>query len=252
MTQLDDSASLEAVHASAPDRRRPWGIIASILWVILTFEGVGRAEDHLFAIPALHGNIGHAALLLTVWGSQLLVIVMAARLTRWSVVEYLGWLRPQTKDLAFGCTVILVLALAGNALAYLVTGHAFDVAGYRAAITAGTSPFWYVFQWWPAILCAPLVEESAIRGFMWRGIEARAGGLVAFLITSLYFAVMHYRYFVANGVIFPGPFGIYLINGMALGWLRWRAGNTTTTIIPHCLGNLYKQAAPVIVAAFLA
>lgn len=252
VTQLDDSASSEVAYVSAPDRQKPWGIIASIFWVIAAFEGVGRAEDHLFMVPAFQSGIGHAALLLTVWSSELLVIVAAVRLRRWPVAEYLGWLNPRMRDVLFGCAVILVLSLAENGLAYLGTGHAFDVAGYRAALAAGTSPFWYVFQWWPAIFCAPLVEESAIRGFMWRGIEARAGRLAAFLITSLYFAGMHYRYFFANGVFFPGTFGIYLVTGMAFGWLRWRSGNTTATIIPHFLGNLYIELAPVIAAAFVA
>ncbi len=251
MTQLDDSASPEAIYVSAPDRRKPWGIIASILWVIVAFEGVARAEDRLFTVPSFQSGIGHAALLLTVWSSELLVIVAAVRLTRWPVAEYLSWLRPRIKDVLFGCGVILVLSLAENGLAYLATGHAFDVAGYRAAVAAGTSPFWYVFQWWPAIFCAPLVEESAIRGFMWRGIEARAGRWAAFLITSLYFAGMHYRYFLANGVFFLGTFSIYLISGMAFGWLRWRSGNTTATIIPHVFGNLYIYVAPVIAAAFM-
>lgn len=252
MTQLGDAASSEVVSVSAPVRRKPWGIIASILWVIAAFEGVARVEDHLFEIPVLRGGIWHAALLLTVWGSELLVIVAAVRLRRWPVAEYLGWRRPRVQDVLFGCAVVLVFSLAENGLAYLATGHAFDVAGYRAAVAAGTSPFWYVFQWWPAIFCAPIVEESAIRGFMWRGIEARAGRLAAFLITSLYFAGMHYRYFFANGTIYPGTFGIYLVSGMAFGWLRWRSGNTTATIIPHCLGNLYIEAAPLIAAAFMA
>jgi membrane protease YdiL (CAAX protease family) len=252
VTQLDDSASPEVLDVPAPDRRKPWGIVVSILWVVLAFEGVSRVEDHFFTALPFHTSIWHAAVLLAVWGSELLIIVAAVRLRHWPVAEYLGWLRPRIRDIFFGCAVVLLFSLAESGLAYLATGHAFDVAGYRAAVAAGTSPFWYVFQWWPAIFCAPLVEESAIRGFMWRGIEARAGRLAAFLITSLYFASMHYRYFFANGVFFPGTFGIYLVSGMAFGWLRWRSGNTTATIIPHFVGNLYIESAPVIAAAFVA
>jgi membrane protease YdiL (CAAX protease family) len=257
MTRFNDSVSPKILYDSEPDRRKPWGIIASILWVILAFEGVDFAGDHLFAVPAVHalqqGNrILHATFLLMTWGVQLLVIVVAVRLVRWPAAEYLGWVRPRIKDLLFGCTVILALSFADSGLAYLVTGHAFNVAGYRAAVAAGTSSFWYVFQWWPAIFCAPLVEESAIRGFLWRGVEARTGRLVAFLLTSLCFAAMHYRYFLADGDFYLGTLGVYLIIGMAFGWLRWRGGNTTATIIPHFLYNLYVQVAPVIAAAFIA
>jgi len=252
VTQLDDSALSEVICVPAPDRRKPWGIIASILWVALAFEGVARIDDLLFGALPFRSSVLHAALLLAVWGSELLVIVAAVRLKRWPLAEYVGWLRPRMRDILFGCAIVLLFSLAESGLAYLATGQAFDVRGYRAALAAGTSPFWYVFQWWPAIFCAPFVEESAIRGFMWRGIEARAGRWAAFSITSLYFAGMHYRYFFANGTIYPGTFGIYLLIGMIFGWLRWRSGNTTATIIPHLVSNLYIELVPIIAAAFIA
>ncbi len=141
-----------------------------------------------------------------------------------------------------------------NGLAYLATGHAFDVAGYRASIAAGTSPWWYVLQWWPAIICAPIVEESAIRGFMWRGIEYRTGRIAALLVTSIFFTALHYRYFLDfdHEKFYVGTFGIYVIAGLMYGWLRWRSGNTTSTIIPHFFDNLYIQLSPIIASAFVA
>jgi hypothetical protein len=157
VTELNDSASPEVIGSpevicvSALHRRKPWGIIASILWVALAFEGVSRVEDHLFAALPFKSSVWHATLLLAVWGSELFVIVAAVRLRRWPVAEYVGWHRPRMRDVLFGCTVILFFSLAESGLAYLATGQAFDVGGYRAALAAGTSPFWYVFQWWPAI-----------------------------------------------------------------------------------------------------
>ena len=245
--------------APAPSRPKPWGVLASIIWVTAAFEVFGRAVDYLFSLPVLHAlehgsTLWHAENLLIVWTIQLLVIIVAVWLARWPLAEYLGWVRPRAKDVAFGIGVVLIWSLAQNGLAYLATGHAFDIAGYRAAVAAGTSPWWYVLQWWPAIICAPIVEESAIRGFMWRGIEYRAGRVAALLVTSLFFTALHYRYFFdfKASQFYPGTFGIYVIAGLMYGWLRWRGGNTTVTIIPHVFDNLYIQLSPVIASALVA
>jgi membrane protease YdiL (CAAX protease family) len=259
VTHLVETAGLAASDPASPPRRATWGVIASILWVVVAFEIVGRAVDYLFALPPVKafeaGSAAwHAVNLLTAWSVQLLVIIVAVRLARWPVAEYLGWVRPRAKHVWFGIAVVLAWQLAQSGLAYLAAGQAFDVAGYRAAVAAGTSPWWYVLQWWPAIICAPIVEESAVRGFMWRGIESRAGRLAAFLVTSLFFAAIHFRYFFKwdTGQVFLGTFGLYVIAGLLYGWLRWRSGNTTATIIPHAVDNLYIQFSAVIASAFVA
>jgi membrane protease YdiL (CAAX protease family) len=261
MTESADTIGPAAASSFEKPRPRPWGVIASIIWVVLAFEVFGSAIDYLFTSPPLQAlghdsAIGHAVELFAAWAVQLLVIVVAVLLARWPVAEYLGWVRPRAKDLAFGIAVVLAWSLAGNGIAYLVTGHAFNIAGYRAAVAAGTSPWWYVLRWWPAIFCAPIVEESAIRGFMWRGIEYRAGRLAAFLVTSFCFTAMHYRYFLGlngnNNLVFSDiTFGSYVISGLIYGWLRWRGGNTTVTIVPHFVENLYVSLSDVIAAALI-
>ena len=91
---------------------------------------------------------------------------------------------------------------------------------------------------------------------MWRGIEYRAGRLIAFLATSFYFTAMHYRYFLSlngNNLVFSDiTFGSYVISGLIYGWLRWRGGNTTVTIIPHFVENLYVNLSVAIAAALIA
>jgi hypothetical protein len=183
----------------------------------------------------------------------LLVIIVAVLLKRWPVVAYLNWFKPRGKDVAFGIAVIVIWCLLSRTvLRYFVTGDAFGVADYRAAVAAGTSPWWYVLQWWPTYICSPFVEETALRGFMWRGMEYRAGRLAALVVTSLCFAGMHYSYYVRGTEIDPFGFVDYLIVAFLLGWLRWRSGTSTVSIIAHCIDNLWVCLPAVIASAFIA
>lgn len=251
------TVSVETAAPAEPLRKKPWGVLASIIWVLVTFEVLNRAFDTLFAFAPLHefeqgSRVLHALNLAVVWGTELLVIVVAVRLVRWPVAEYLGWIRPRVKDVAFGIAIVLAWNLALTSMAYLTVGSAFDVAGYRAAVAAGMSPWWYVLRWWPTFICSPIVEESAIRGFLWRGVENRAGRVAAFVLTSLVFAAIHYRYFVDHGQIYLGTLGTYIVGACIYGWVRWRSGGTTAPIIAHAFDNLYIALMPVIASVFVA
>ena len=66
---------------------------------------------------------------------------------------------------------------------------------------------------------------------MFEGIAAsRAGPLVAVLLTSLPWALLHIQY---------GPVGICMIFalGMLLGGIRWATRSTTLPILLHVLNN---------------
>ena len=76
---------------------------------------------------------------------------------------------------------------------------------------------------------------------MWRGMEYRAGRVAALVVTSLYFAGMHYSYYVRSTGIDNGRFVNYLITAFLLGWLRWRSSTSTVSIIAHCIDNLWVE-----------
>jgi len=244
---------------SAVPRPRPWGVVMSIAWVALAFEFfLDRACDYVFALPAVKAFVDdsrawHSVELLVAWAVTLLVIIVAVLLKRWPVAAYLNWFKPRGRDLAFGIAVIVIWCLLSRTvLRYFMTGDAFGVADYRAAVAAGTSPSWYVLQWWPIYICSPFVEETALRGFMWRGIEYRAGRVAALVVTSLYFAGMHYGYYIKGTEIDPFGFVDYLITAFLLGWLRWRSGTSTVSIVAHCIDNMWVYLPAVIASAFVA
>jgi membrane protease YdiL (CAAX protease family) len=245
--------TLPIVDAGAP---RPWGILASLAWYVLIFEIHARLHEWLVAAAGLlplieRIRLASAANVTVAWGVQLALIVLAVRLTNLAVRDYLGWRRPPILPVVLG--VLAFAAIYGLIGALLLAGDGAAVAAlqYRAAIAAGTSPVWFVLQWWPAIVLAPFVEESFFRGFLWRGVQFRFGTLAAFSATTLLFAAMHYGYWARDGVVDPGSVIQYLVFSSIFGWLRWQSGGSTAPMIVHGFANAAPQIMIVVLAAIV-
>ena len=177
--------------------------------------------------------------------------MLAVRLTQIPVRDYLGWTRPRWSDLALGLIVAVALGLIPNVLLLAVIGKPLNpsqVADYHAQIAAGWSNLGIILKWWPAILLAPLVEETVFRGFLWRGFAAsRLGNIGALILTAVLFSAIHYNQTImSDGSFNAWPFIEHFIDGLALGALRWRSGTTTVTIIMHVWMNLWTSMAVIV------
>lgn len=250
------SSSGVAASAAAPADQRPWSVWASLAFYVLIFEVEGRVYDFILAATGLQAIIDNSRLFsalndIVAWGINLLIILSAIWLTRIPVRDYLGWTRPRAIDVALGILVMLALygALGVLLLSIGQAGPAIDE--YRAAIAAGTSPWWFVLRWWPSIILAPFVEESFFRGFLWRGVKFRFGNWAAFLVTTLLFSAMHYKYWMVGGVVDPGAVVQYLVLSAIFGWLRWRSGGTVVPMIAHALDNAGLRILSIVLSAFV-
>ena len=87
---------------------------------------------------------------------------------------------------------------------------------------------------WLAVLVsatsAGICEETGFRGYMQRPIEQRHGALVAILISSLFFTVLHLTKGWATAGMVPIVFGA----GVLLGRLAWASGS----LIPGMIGHI--------------
>ena len=45
-------------------------------------------------------------------------------------------------------------------------------------------------------------------------------------VMSVFFALIHYNYYIQDGTFFPGALIGPLLFGLAFGWLRWRSGRS--------------------------
>jgi membrane protease YdiL (CAAX protease family) len=242
--------------APIPYRPQPWGVLASIGFALVSFFIRGpilRYAPLHALVQASHRNfLAFSALVLAIQTASVLVIVLAVRLKRWPLAEYLSFAKPRAKDVALGIAVVLAWYLAQNGYYHFAFGKGFGLASYRAVLAAGTSPWWYLVQVWPSLICAPIVEESTYRGFLWRGVESRMGGTAAFIITSICFTAAHFPYFIEprNGTIHFDTLAVYAVTALIFGWLRWRSGGVAVSMVAHAFSNVTIAVAPVLITAF--
>jgi len=223
----------------APDRDQmpPWGILATPAWVVLAFLVGGLATILCYALPGDHQQanlIGFDGVLLTIGvlasvPAEVAVLAAAARLRRWLALVYLAINIPRRGEVIMAVACVIAVTIVFNALLY-VTGHdmvtPFQIEAYRTAKDAG----WLLGLLLAIVVLAPVGEEIAFRGFLYRGWARPGREPLAIAVISLVWAAMHIQY------DWLGMAQIFVL-GLLLGWFRWASGSTTLTILMHVLVN---------------
>jgi hypothetical protein len=144
--------------------------------------------------------------------------------------NYLGLTRFTLRDFLVGVLAIACLA----AVLYVVAHFAkLDMVPtfQTDAFTSARRDGWLLPLLLAVVLIGPIGEEIMFRGFLFRG-WVRPGFLVTpILMITLLWSAMHIQY---------EWFGLVqvFLTGLILGWLRWRSGSTSLTIVLHVLVNL--------------
>jgi membrane protease YdiL (CAAX protease family) len=223
--------------------RQPWGYVATFGWVILALvlsQIIGVAvlavlrPEAILGGPDLLLKDGVALLLSNIPANviQVIVLALAARRPGWSVAEYLGLVWPKARDAIIVAAVVVTVVLAIDAITALIGQDVvtpFQLDTYRTARDAGMLPFF----WFALVVAAPVAEEIAFRGFLYRGwVKPPRNPVPGILLISALFAIIHIQY---------DWYGIaqVLVVGIMLGWARWRSGSTSLTILLHMLINLW-------------
>ena len=244
------------IHVASADKigssgdGKPWGAWTSALWVaaamalfvdlfprfqhlLLNGTAVGHAIGAHFALGALN--------LALRWAVPILLLFLAVRTKRIPARDYFAWVAPRPGYILIAVAGGLALQVASYAVPYLAGGDltAPGVAQYRHALSVG-DPVWLpLLLSWPAIIAAPLVEESIFRGFLWRGWEASLGAKLTLMLTALVFSAYHIIRVVDMDVLNAG---IILTEDLALGlvfgWLRWRSASLLPGIVAHITYNI--------------
>jgi hypothetical protein len=121
---MTSNAPGEKAAADAADRR-PWGLAASLAWYVVVFEIAGQIYDLGMARSGLQAFIDrsyplHVLGILIGWGITFFITVLAARLTRLSLRDYFGWVRPYPMS----CSALRLLSVctAHSAFFYFTPG----------------------------------------------------------------------------------------------------------------------------------
>jgi len=157
--------------------------------------------------------------------------VVAARRRKWRARDYLALAPPRRSEIAFGIACLAAL-LIGFDLFTLVVGRdvvpRFMVDAYLSARASNSLPLFFL----AVVIVAPVAEEVAFRGFLFRGLsESWLGVSGALVATSAAWAAMHIQY---DAFTLAQIFCI----GLLLGWMRWASGSTLLTIMLHVVANL--------------
>jgi membrane protease YdiL (CAAX protease family) len=178
-----------------------------------TFDGMVIAIGAIVSVPV-----------------QVVVLAFAARLRGWDVPAYLGLTMPRRGEIivAVACVIALQLVLT---FFLFVTGHdlvtPFQLGAYRSAQDAGAL-VWLLLA---IVIFAPVGEEIAFRGFLYRGLARPGHELPAIVLIALLWALLHIQY------DWVGILQVFAL-GLLLGWIRWATGSTTLTIAMHMLINV--------------
>lgn len=198
-------------------------------WSVLAF---------LAAVPiigaAIFWLLPERGMLLTLtafFGTGLLAVLVAVAPLGGAGLAALGFRRVGWRPIVFG-------VLGTTVLSFAVSQLGLQPEGVRQ-ITEGVHDAPQVLRTLVVLgLLAPLAEEVVFRGLLYGWLAGRWGNLVAFVLSSLAFAVAHTE---------PVHILLVLPLGFWFGWLRWRTGSLVPTIVAHIVNNTIAVTA----AAFL-
>jgi membrane protease YdiL (CAAX protease family) len=249
MTSAYDLAFPTSVPAPLPEPAapqqvpRPWGFWGTLGWALLAalasliatvvFIAVWMAT-HALQLPDIKDGafVTYASLIATL--PPLIVLVLAIKVRKWRLADYLALTAPRPRDIALGIGAFVLLIVAFEAVAVIFgmdDGSAATDDTYRAARLSGVLPM----LWLEVVVVAPLSEELFFRGFLHRGWAASRLGVVGTVfLTAVLWALLHQQYnWLGIAVIF--------CMGLTLGWLRQRTGSLVLTMVLHALNNLFSM-----------
>jgi membrane protease YdiL (CAAX protease family) len=224
----------------------PWGFVGTVLWGVLGFVAWFAAQMIVVLVliawqhaadPAsvdlqkmMTDALTLAAVTIVASPAWIGIAAIAARWKRWSVRDYLALVAPRRRELLFSIGCLAVVLVGFDLLTYALGREViprFMIDAYQSAQNAIAVGLLFA----AIVIVAPICEEVAFRGFLFRGLaDSLVGVAGAIVLTSAGWALMHVQYdwFVICQ--------IFLL-GVLFGWLRWATGSTVLTIALHMIAN---------------
>jgi uncharacterized protein len=232
--------SASSVHTEPCSDGKPgWGFFATFGWALLAIAagmGTAAAISHAFGVDWIsdgrggYGNPSTSLTLMLGYASLIAVLALAAKLSGSCVTDYLGLVKPRGRYLLFGLLCLALPALFTFAFAMnFDVRQLFNTNGFQRSGSLGGLTIHFLL----VAGAAPVMEELLFRGFLYRGLSSsRIGALGAVIVTAILWALMH------GGRGTTGTIDL-VVDGMALGWLRWYTGSTLATIACHVANNSF-------------
>ncbi len=177
----------------------PWGLASTILWgiagvcawfavqfaVIIAYVAARSATEAGIADLEKMANDGFLLALVTILAAPawIGVSVLAARLRKWRARDYLALVWPRRAEVVVGLACMAAL-MVGSDLVTTLLGRdvvpTFMREAYLSARNAGTLVLFFI----AVVVVAPISEEIAFRGFLFRGLSASWFGVWGTVIAT--------------------------------------------------------------------
>jgi membrane protease YdiL (CAAX protease family) len=249
LSRMDSFDSEPQRTATEEESPAVWGLGATLLWTLLiafVFLVVQTIAAVAYAVGTMHdlSRVEAEAALraLTFDGlflsictfATLLVgvplIVGIVKLKRGSKLkEYLALVAPRPRQVLAWSIIVVAFGVLTDFFLSLLRQP--QVPEFMLRVYGSTHPRWLL--WLAIIIAAPIFEEIAFRGFIFKGLAAsRLRWYGATIITSVLWAGIHLQYdWYEISVIFA--------LGLVLGTARAMTNSTLLTMWLHCLVNLF-------------
>jgi membrane protease YdiL (CAAX protease family) len=233
--------SLPTSPPPPPPANPPWGIGATLAWTVTAFAVslvIATAMIGIWSVGRLRPTESYDGVVVAVWTFisvpvQIAVLSLAAQWRGWPAALYLGLAVPRRAEIIVAAVAVIALNLTFDAILY-ISGRdivpAFQVDVWRSAAGAG----WLVALFVAIVIVAPIGEEIAFRGFLFRGWAKPGYEMHAIAAIALAWALLHIQY------DWLGMVQIF-VAGLVLGWFRWATGSAIITIGMHILVNLQSM-----------
>lgn len=142
---------------------------------------------------------------------------------------------PQGVACAVGCAVLFYFLLDKCLDPIFESFFPMDEAAYQESLLAlSRTP---VISFLRVCIVAPIVEETLMRGCILGGLQQKYGGTIAWIVSSVLFAVLHFNMVQTASA---------LVCGLVLGLLYLRTGSLLCCMIAHGLYNTISYVTTVV------
>lgn len=237
-----DGLAVEEVSATAT-----WRWWEALVAVLVAWLVGGLVSYPLFALldPEVGAPIGGEGLFIGIVSNSVTLVVLVAwlRIAHPTWVRIIGWpgrsrvVREVTVGTGLGILVrIASLVLAAGVVAVLqgASDRPVDLPTQISPDLAGWGLVSFAIY---AVIAAPVLEEFAFRGLLFRSIADRSGFWPGALVSGIAFGAFH--------LLTPGDgldvlaLGIsHVGTGLGLAWIYWRRRNLLANIAGHAVFNL--------------
>jgi membrane protease YdiL (CAAX protease family) len=222
-----------AAAAGAP---KTWDFMETTLVGLIAYGAYGLAgafaQTAMSAMPNVTATLSPVPLeaLAAIIGSLVAIAVLwiAIRMAHREFAQYLALNWPRRDELV-GALMITGALLAAEFMLTPGTGAEGTASSPYLSVNGAVGLLILLVG---ACIVGPIMEEFVVRGFMFRGwSQSFLGPFGAIALTSAIWAILHTQYdWPTRSLLF--------IEGLALGYFRWRSNSTWLVVMVHSAVNI--------------